>query len=100
MKAALEHASPVVRYGRALLPPGDGSHSCEQDSEEGPVCCICLDNFEETYVRQLICGHVVHQECFDEWCSFRKTTEAWSCPLCRQPALPGAMKDSKEAKSV
>lgn len=73
----------------------------ESKSDDGSICCICLDGLEGTIVRKLHCSHVLHQGCFDKWClhssdpTSRKGLDmntpeelAWVCPLCKHPAMP------------
>lgn len=52
-------------------------------------CCICLSTLGDEPVRQLRCTHVVHQECFDNWCMTRQFSndKPWTCPLCRKPTI-------------
>ena len=49
------------------------------EDEEDRECCICLNNYEEGAIIQLLeCRHHMHKECINEWFS-----ENNSCPTCR-----------------
>jgi hypothetical protein len=63
----IENASRVVRYSDIDNPLSD-------------TCPISLDNFnQDDIVRQLLpCGHIFHQEQFNEWFSSHVR-----CPVCR-----------------
>jgi len=48
--------------------------------ESMTTCAICLDNFEDNHtVRMLLCKHVFHDKCIQEW--FKKSS---NCCLCKQ----------------
>ncbi|CAG9323197.1 unnamed protein product [Blepharisma stoltei] len=48
--------------------------------EDTEICVVCLENFEEeSKVRKLICDHVFHAECIDEWFKQHKF-----CCVCRK----------------
>jgi hypothetical protein len=87
----LDSEFPPTMYGK----PDD----LEQHRQSSELCCICLEELEQTIVRKLHCSHVVHQSCFDRWClhlsdpdngSVPKWNRAsvWACPLCKHPATP------------
>jgi len=55
-------------------------------SDEGPVCSICLVEYEPTdsVFRSKSCSHIFHGECLFSWLERRNNTE---CPICRAPLL-------------
>jgi len=52
-------------------------------SEEGPVCSICLLEYEPTDLtfKSKSCPHMFHEECLLSWLERRNNTE---CPCCRE----------------
>jgi len=52
-------------------------------SEEGPVCSICLIEYEPTDLifKSKSCPHMFHAECLLSWLERRNNTE---CPCCRE----------------
>lgn len=56
------------------------------DEEERKVCLsggcpICFGEYEDTHmVRRLVCHHVYHSECIEEWLKKKKV-----CPKCQHP---------------
>jgi hypothetical protein len=93
VRKRLDMEFPPTRYGKV--------DDVECKSDDGQVCCICLDGLEGTIVRKLHCSHVLHQGCFDKWClhssdpTSRKGLDmnmpeelSWACPLCKHPAMP------------
>lgn len=89
VRKTLDIEFPPTVYGKVA--------NVECKSDDGHVCCICLDGLEGTIVRKLHCSHVLHQRCFDKWClhsSDRKGRDtnmpeklSWACPLCKHPAM-------------
>eukprot|EP00536_Pseudo-nitzschia_multiseries_P000888 jgi/Psemu1/282634/fgenesh1_pg.11_\ len=55
-------------------------------SDEGPVCSICLVEYEPTdsVFRSKTCPHMFHGECLFSWLERRNNTE---CPICREPLV-------------
>lgn len=51
-----------------------------------PACVICLEPFTNrvTVIRELVCGHIYHTECIDEFLSEVSSL----CPLCKASMLP------------
>ncbi|CAG9323195.1 unnamed protein product [Blepharisma stoltei] len=48
--------------------------------EDTEICVVCMENFEEdSKVRKLICDHVFHAECIDEWFKQHKF-----CCVCKK----------------
>lgn len=43
-------------------------------------CIICFEDFNNSLVSTLKCGHIFHYGCIYEW-----TTNKNTCPLCRMP---------------
>ena len=52
-----------------------------QDNDEAPeICSICLEEFRNgSEIRNLLCKHVFHQSCIDEWLRQRN-----NCPNCKK----------------
>lgn len=73
---------------RWLVIPGANSEKGEKSGDlyvecEDANCIICLECYEEgQHVRQLLCQHLFHQKCVDEWLRLNAT-----CPLCKQPII-------------
>jgi hypothetical protein len=45
------------------------------------TCTICTEDFvENDKVSQLLCNHIFHHSCIQEWCHYKDT-----CPVCRRP---------------
>lgn len=88
---ALEKACPPIWYEASPTESAEPSN-CDQEAGEkvpvdcGEMCCICLTEFDGTFVRKLWCGHTMHQDCFDCWCEAQPENNP-RCPLCRLPAL-------------
>eukprot|EP00158_Paraphelidium_tribonemae_P003727 Partr_v1_DN26334_c2_g1_i1_m43308 putative finger protein len=56
-------------------------------------CPICLAEFDEDEeLRVLMCDHVFHRECVDQWL----TVHVNNCPLCRNVAVQVPATDAKE----
>ena len=53
-------------------------HDQVEEQEEADECPICLDALDTTAT--LVCGHIFHRACIDDWA----TTQA-TCPCCRVP---------------
>lgn len=50
-----------------------------QQQEEPPICCICLENLEEGEgTTRLPCSHLFHSACITTWMQTNSV-----CPLCR-----------------
>jgi hypothetical protein len=57
----------------------------KSEDDEDESCTICLDTFQRSeIIRTLICKHIFHQKCIDEWI---KKTER--CPNCNQNIYDG-----------
>lgn len=56
------------------------------DSTEGPLCLICLDEYEkqEDVFESGTCSHKYHKACILDWLQRHATTE---CPCCRTPMV-------------
>jgi hypothetical protein len=55
--------------------------------EEGPMCSICLGDYEEddvVFQASTTCSHQFHKECILDWLERRENTE---CPCCRVPMV-------------
>lgn len=51
-----------------------------EESEEKNTCSICLEDFKNgSIVRILLCMHLFHANCIDEWCASNS-----KCPLCKR----------------
>lgn len=62
-----------------LLPLSN--RSPESHSSQDETCCICLESMQDTSKTVLIvvCGHVYHRQCLEDWLADHNT-----CPMCRQ----------------
>jgi len=61
------------------FPIGLYSAAVEQ-AENIDACTICLEDFKEgTEIRSLLCNHIFHQTCIDEWLKLRN-----NCPNCKR----------------
>jgi len=49
-------------------------------------CSICLDEFDsKENVEKLLCNHLFHKDCLNEWkCKFKTTA---TCPICRKKII-------------
>ena len=63
---------------RARPAPQEPEPEPEPEQEEADECPICLDALDTTAT--LVCGHIFHRACIDDWA----TTQA-TCPCCRVP---------------
>jgi hypothetical protein len=63
---------------------------------ESASCSICLGEFQpKQKVRKVVCMHIFHTECIDEWCA-----KTLSCPVCRlELSLESILAKKKEMKS-
>lgn len=60
--------------------PTISHHVVDDDSEEQPMCPICMCDFEENdLLRELPCSHRYHVLCIDQWLHGHDV-----CPLCKQ----------------
>lgn len=54
-------------------------HIADNESEEEHECVLCLETLDEgCEMRQLLCGHMFHRQCVDEWLQRKRT-----CPMCQ-----------------
>jgi hypothetical protein len=45
------------------------------------TCTICTEDFvDNDKVSQLLCNHIFHHSCIQEWCHYK-----YNCPVCRTP---------------
>ena len=67
------------RFGvlRNVIPVQIPGFSSDQTS-----CVICMNNFDDTTVGILECGHKFHRICVNQWISGHH-----NCPMCRREAL-------------
>ncbi|CAG9321691.1 unnamed protein product [Blepharisma stoltei] len=62
------------------------------------ACCICFEEFNSnSYARKLLCGHVFHDSCIDEW--FKRQPEP-RCPLCKSDPFLSPKKPNSEVPEV
>jgi hypothetical protein len=82
LESLVEHLDPSQA---ALLPPPPLSPSLlsplplRLGLENEGTCAICLDEMQQTPVRELPCKHAFHQGCVEEWLVER----SGSCPCCK-----------------
>ncbi|CAG9325864.1 unnamed protein product [Blepharisma stoltei] len=70
-------ANPLTPEEMEKLYPSVAWCSLEREKE---TCSVCLEEFEgEAKVRKLICEHIFHVKCIDEW-----TQTNAKCPLCKK----------------
>ncbi|XP_010229606.1 putative RING-H2 finger protein ATL71 [Brachypodium distachyon] len=76
---------PEVVYGEARK---QGKNKKLGASTTCTCCSVCLDNYDEGDVLQVLpdCGHLFHRECVDPWLRRHPT-----CPVCRTSPLPNPM---------
>lgn len=56
------------------------SVSVPEQDDQGPVCSICLEGYEDDdIVRETVCHHVFHSCCLEQWLMKRRS----HCPLCQ-----------------
>lgn len=70
------HSFPKLLYSQYNLQKTSSAASC---------CSICLADYRETDVLQLLpdCGHLFHLKCVNPWLRLHP-----SCPLCRKSLIP------------
>lgn len=56
----------------------------EMVSSHSTECAICLDDFVdgETCRVLIVCNHIYHSSCIDQWLKFQL-----NCPICRKPVV-------------
>ena len=103
--AAVRRLGGLERYRPEELPSSPGPSSRGEGSAAGggapaageappaTECSICLESFRaEEQVRRLICGHVFHKGCVDQW-----FTKVAACPLCRVHPQTGEPMPTEES---
>lgn len=56
------------------------------------ACSICCENYQlDENLRVLVCRHVFHAECVDQWLTSRSAV----CPMCRRVQAPEVSPESK-----
>lgn len=70
------HSFPKVLYGQSKLKKSSSTSTC---------CSICLMEYKETDMLQLMpdCGHLFHLHCINSWLRLHPT-----CPICRNLPVP------------
>ena len=54
------------------------------ECNECDTCPICLNNFDDNKGKiKTSCNHQFHESCLETWKNCSKTTNTFSCPLCR-----------------
>ncbi|CAG9328735.1 unnamed protein product [Blepharisma stoltei] len=60
---------------------------------EAKTCCICFEDFSEgSEVRKLICKHIYHSKCIEEW--FKGSIDIPRCPVCKANPFNGISDNS------
>ncbi|KIW05483.1 uncharacterized protein PV09_03367 [Verruconis gallopava] len=79
--ATLDSKVPAFRYGEPGSKAREFVTKRETDVEEAKVSCsICLEVFDhDTFVRRLMCEHIFHASCAENWLCYRSSR----CPVCR-----------------
>jgi hypothetical protein len=78
-----ESSEPTGTSTDADTDTGNAADQADSDLEEGPVCLICLDEFNEpdaTVLQSPTCSHLYHKDCILDWLQRQGTRE---CPGCR-----------------
>mmetsp|Transcript_6892 Transcript_6892/g.19946 ORF Transcript_6892/g.19946 Transcript_6892/m.19946 type:complete len:406 (+) Transcript_6892:184-1401(+) len=80
---SIDNVSNTSKKSEVTTTSPDTSFAC---SEEGPVCSICLVEYEpsDSVFRSKTCPHMFHGECLFSWLERRNNTE---CPVCRVPLV-------------
>lgn len=59
-----------------------GLYDSRQAKFKQTICSVCLESFAEgCTVRTLICSHVFHKPCIEQWIK-RKASQKIKCPVC------------------
>lgn len=78
--------TPVKKVAASKKPSAPSSPNTSLCSDEGPVCSICLVEYEATDLvfKSKSCPHIFHGDCLFSWLERRNNTE---CPCCRVPLV-------------
>lgn len=93
-------AAPAVRAGGgAAAVAAAAPVRREEKKDEPPSCVICLCGLGSFDVSTLVCGHVFHGRCVEQWLSEKR-----ECPTCRhdpsKPIKPPKAATKKKKKSA
>ena len=59
----------------------------EQQDHRAAMCAICREEMGNEEATAMVCGHVFHKECIEEYAKVKSTAlEHLRCPVCRESA--------------
>eukprot|EP00812_Abedinium_dasypus_P013497 NODE_699_length_1401_cov_119.202080.p1 GENE.NODE_699_length_1401_cov_119.202080~~NODE_699_length_1401_cov_119.202080.p1 ORF type:complete len:417 (-),score=83.90 NODE_699_length_1401_cov_119.202080:133-1383(-) len=81
-------AAQVSQCGKALV-----WRAAEHTNDTQQQCMVCLSEFAEGEgVRLLVCTHLFHRECIDEWLQ-----RSAACPICKHPVSASSSSSASPA---
>lgn len=89
---SISQRRPVNMLALKNLPLSLFTQASVKPDEDGPVCAICLEAFNDgDELRELNCSHCFHRACVDIWLLGTLSDDIQlngTCPTCRQHAAP------------
>ncbi|ORY94546.1 hypothetical protein BCR43DRAFT_525740 [Syncephalastrum racemosum] len=93
-ESTLDLVSPVFVYSENEKSSSDARRSTDDETKNlatwfahasEQTCTVCLEGFidKRSSVRRLICGHLYHASCIDQWLTVRSCL----CPMCKAPCF-------------